>query len=222
MIISIKILVPKEAAMATGMARTEGEGAVDRIMGARTSPLEAVALGPLATLKTLSKKILDEAKTPEVAVASNRTGNLRGGLTTCNLMKIAIKVVTSQGHTFKTTTPGLVSGRDSLAVRTVALPTTTLKAREGGSSIIRTVGTLKYLSASSRTQMSLTSRFTRRSLKMRNTWFLDFSKDLFAMRTRLTTLTLHILRRLRDTNQKRGCQYNAKMTNLTRRTAKRR
>jgi hypothetical protein len=27
---------------------------------------------------------------------------------------------------------------------------------------------------------------------------------------------------LRDTNQKRGCQYNAKMTNLTRRTAKRR
>ena len=168
-IISIMILVPKEAAMATGMARTQGEGAVDRILGARTSPLEAVALGPLATLKTLSKKILDEAKTPEVAVASNRTGNLTGGSTTCNLMKIAIKVVTSQGHTLKTTTPGLVSGRDSLAVRVVALPTTTLKAREGGSSIIRTVGTLKYLSASSRTQMSLTSRFTRRSLKMRNT-----------------------------------------------------
>jgi hypothetical protein len=169
MIISIKILVPKEAAMATGMARTEGEGAVDRIMGARTSPLDAVALGPLATLKTLSKKILDEAKTPEVAVASNRTGNLTGGSTTCNLMEIAIKVVTSQSHTLKTTTPGLVSGRDSLAARTVALPTTTLKAREGGSSIIRTEGTLKYLSASSRTQMSLTSRFIRRSLKMRNT-----------------------------------------------------
>jgi hypothetical protein len=161
-IISIMILVPKEATMATGMARTEGEGAVDRIFVAHISLLEAVALGPLATLKTLSKEILDEAKTPEVAVASNRIGNLTGGSTTCNLMMISFKVVTLEGHTLKITTLGVVSGRDSLVVRAVALSTTTLKAREGGSSIIRTVGTLKYLSASSRTQMSLTSRFIRR------------------------------------------------------------
>jgi hypothetical protein len=132
-IISITILVPKEAAVVTGMARTEGEGAVDRIFVAQISLLEAVALGPLATLKTLSKENLDEAKTPEVAVASYRIGNLTGGSTTCNLMKIAIKVVTSEGHTLKITTPGVVSGRDSLVVRVVALPTTTLKAREGGS-----------------------------------------------------------------------------------------
>jgi hypothetical protein len=57
---------------------------------------------------------------------------------------------------------------------------------------------------------------------MRNTWFLGFSKDLFAMRTRLITLTLHISRRLMDTNQKRGLQYFTKMTNLTWRAAKRR
>lgn len=169
MIIMILILVPREAAMATEMARTEGEGAVDRISVAHISPLEAVALGPLATLKILSKKILDEAKTPEVVVASNRTRNLTGGSTTCNLTKIATNAVTSEGHTLKTTTPGVVSGRDSLAVRAVALPTTTLRAREEGSSIIRTGGTLKFLSASSKTQISLTCRFTRRSLKMRNT-----------------------------------------------------
>lgn len=104
MIIMILILVSREAAMATGMARTEGEGVVDRISVAQTSPLEAVAQGLLATLKILSKKISDEAKTPEVAVASNRTRNLTGGSTTCNLTKIASNVVTSEGHTLKTTT----------------------------------------------------------------------------------------------------------------------
>ena len=133
MIIMILILDAREAAMATGMARTEGEVVVDRISVAQTSPLEAVALGPLATLKILSKKILDEAKTPEVVVASNRTRNLTRGLTTCNLTKIATNAVTSEGHTLKTTTPGVVRERDSLAVRAAALPTTTLRAREEGS-----------------------------------------------------------------------------------------
>ena len=132
-IIMILILVPREAAMATGMARTEGEGAVGRISVALTSPLEAVARGLLATLKTLSKKSLDETKTPEVAVASNRTRNLTGGSTTCNLRKIATNAVTSEGQTLKTTTPGVVSGRDSLAAKAVVLPTTTLRAREEGS-----------------------------------------------------------------------------------------
>jgi hypothetical protein len=105
---TILILVPPEAASATGMVRTEGAAAVDRISEARTSPLEAVALGHSATLTTLSKEILDEAKTPEVVVASNRTGSLRGGSTTWNLRKIAINVVTSVGHTSKTATPGVV------------------------------------------------------------------------------------------------------------------
>ena len=101
---TILILVPPEAASATGMVRTEGAAAADRILEARTSPLEAVALGHSATLTTLSKEILDEAKTPEVVVASNRTGSLRGGSTTWNLRKIAINVLTSVGHNSKTAT----------------------------------------------------------------------------------------------------------------------
>ena len=199
-------LAPQGVASATGMVRTEGEADVDRISVALTSSLEVVALGPLATLKVHSRKILDEAITSEVGVASNRIGNLTGGSMTCNPRKIAINVATLEGHTLKTTTPGVVPERDSLAVRAVALPTTTQKAREGGSSIIRTVGTLKFLSASSRTRMSLASRFTRRSLKMRNTWYLGFPRNLLAVRSRLTNLRLHISRRLRGTNQKRGHQ----------------
>ena len=105
---TILILVLPEAASATGMVRTEGAAAADRILEARTSPLEAVALGHSATPTTLSKEILDEAKTPEVVVASNRTGSLRGGSTTWNLRKIAINVVTSGGHTLKTATPEAV------------------------------------------------------------------------------------------------------------------
>jgi hypothetical protein len=104
----ILILVPPEAGMATEMVRTEGAAAADRILEARTSPLEAVALGHSETLTTLSKEILDEAKTPEVVVASNRTGSLRRGSTTWNLRKIAINVVTSAGQTLKTATPGVV------------------------------------------------------------------------------------------------------------------
>jgi hypothetical protein len=168
MIIMILILVRQEAALAIGTVLTEEEGAVDRISEAHTFPLVVVALGPFVTLKTLSKMILDEVITPEVAVASSRTGNLTGGSTTCNLSKIAINEATSESHTLMTTTPGVVSGRDSLVVRVVAHPTTTLKTREG-SSIIGTVGTLKYLSASSRTLRSPISRSIRRLLKMRST-----------------------------------------------------
>lgn len=168
MIIMILILVRQEAALAIGTVLTEEEGAVVKISEAHTFPLVVVALGPLATLKTLSKMILDEAITPEVVVASSRTGNLTGGSTTCNLRKIAINEATSESHTLMTTTPRVVSGRDSLVVRAVAHPTTTLKTREG-SSIIGMVGTLKYLSASSRTLRSPISRSIRRSLKMRST-----------------------------------------------------
>jgi hypothetical protein len=105
---TILILVPPETASGTGIVRTEGAAAVDRISEARTSPLEAVPFGPLATLATLFKEILDEAEIPEVVVASNRTGSLRGGSTTWNLRKIAINMLTSVGHTSKTAAPGVV------------------------------------------------------------------------------------------------------------------